>query len=271
MLVLDDWLTALWRAYVDVTPQAQRIVTLFEQRGQPVMSDHIALRTVSLPGWNIETMEPAFLDMGYQYVDDYIFEDKNLYARSYCHRSPDIPRIFISELLLHCLTSQHRALLMDSLQHSEAVLRKDPALFLSNRCWPLPSYDDYLSLANVSEYAAWLWVMGFRANHFTLSVNHLPDYHCVADVLDIIEQDAGCSINESGGRIKGQPDAGLVQGSTLADAIKLTFADGQSHAVPSCYYEVAQRFELQGKLYQGFQVASASHIFTSTDRQEEGV
>jgi hypothetical protein len=37
----------------------------------------------------------------------------------------------------------------------------------------LKFYDTYLSLLEESEYAAWMYVYGFRANHFTINVNAL--------------------------------------------------------------------------------------------------
>jgi len=68
--------------------------------------------------------------------------------------------------------------------------------------------------------------------------------------------------------IKGLPENQLVQASTLADTARFTFADGQTHEVPTCFYEFAKRYpDAHGQLFQGFVPANANAIFDSTARQ----
>ena len=47
------------------------------------------------------------------------------------------------------------------------------ALLVSGRTWGTVSYETYEKLRSESEYAAWLYVYGFCANHFTVNVNAL--------------------------------------------------------------------------------------------------
>jgi hypothetical protein len=51
--------------------------------------------------------------------------------------------------------------------------------------------------------------------------------------------------------------------------MEVEFADGQMHAVPTCYYEFAKRYpDASGKLFQGFVATSADKIFESTDTKK---
>ena len=126
------------------------------------------------------------------------------------------------------------------------------------------SEQEYQRLVEVSEYAAWMSVWGFRANHFTVSVNHLSHFTELADLNDALKQ-AGFVLNQSGGEIKGGPEVLLGQSSTMADKITVKLSDAEL-AVPSCFYEFAQRYPMaDGKLYQGFVAASADKIFESTN------
>ena len=126
------------------------------------------------------------------------------------------------------------------------------------------SYDIYRKLREESEYAAWFYVFGFRANHFTVSVNSLKKYDNILKVNDLIKRN-GYVLNSSGGEIKGTPGDLLQQSSTLADIVSINFPEGPFD-IPSCYYEFAQRYPgSDGKLYGGFNASSADKIFESTD------
>jgi hypothetical protein len=126
------------------------------------------------------------------------------------------------------------------------------------------SQANYRALAQESEYAAWMSVWGFRANHFTVSVNQLPDINELAEVNELLNQ-SGFSLNQSGGEIKGGAEVYLAQSSTIADRVAVNFKEGEM-IVPSCFYEFAQRYPLaSGALYSGFVAASADKIFESTD------
>jgi hypothetical protein len=126
------------------------------------------------------------------------------------------------------------------------------------------SPEEYDVLAAHSEYAAWMSVWGFRANHFTVSLNHMGHFQSLAQINTLLKSE-GFILNSSGGEIKGGPEVLLAQSSTMADKIEVQFTNGKK-LVPSCFYEFAQRYKMPtGKLYQGFVAASADKIFESTN------
>jgi len=105
---------------------------------------------------------------------------------------------------------------------------------------------------------------GYGANHFTVSVNQLDKFESVKSVNDHLRE-AGFSINESGGEVKGSAKVLLEQSSTMADRVEVNFA-GEQQVVPGGFYEFALRYPMaDGNLYQGFVAASADKIFESTD------
>lgn len=109
-----------------------------------------------------------------------------------------------------------------------------------------------------------MYVWGFRANHFTIFINHLDNFDSI-ESLNTFLKEKGYKLNASGGEIKGTREQLLKQSSTLADMVALKFTEG-SHNIPCCYYEFAERFEKSpGKLYTGFIASSADKIFESTD------
>jgi len=133
----------------------------------------------------------------------------------------------------------------------------------SGKHWDL-SFAEYETLLKESEYAAWLAAWGFRANHFTVSINHLENYTCINAVNDAVKG-GGFTLNSAGGEVKGDESVKLEQSSTMADLAPVTFSDGVKE-IPSCFYEFALRYPLaNGELYTGFVAASADKIFESTN------
>jgi len=258
----------LWDDYTAIAPQAARIRDAFIARGERVVNDHVAFRTLAAGPIGLERLERHLLDLGYRRYEPYDFPDKKLLAWGYLPATTDapLPRVFLSELLLDELSPGAASILRrlaDSVDPSRA---ESPDVLWGGRPWEPVSWDEYRLLERESEYAAWVAALGFHANHFTISVNHLASLGSLAAVLDLVES-LGIPINETGGRVKGSPDVLLEQGSTLADRMPVEFAGGDRHVVPTCYYEFAKRYpDADGRLFEGFVPTSATRIFSSTDR-----
>ena len=255
----------LWDDYANLNPSVQRIKDLFEQENEKVINDHIAFRTFDHPLMNLEILSTIFLKHGYVEKQDYHFEEKHLYAKHYEHKDiKDAPRIFISELKMKEFSQQLQQLINDSIKSVPADIFASKELILRGRVWETPSYEIYNTLRNESEYAAWLYVFGFRANHFTVSVNHLSNLNSIEKVNNFLKN-KGYFLNDAGGEIKGSPAELLEQSSIKSETIKVIFKEG-IYDIPGCYYEFAKRYpDTNGKLYSGFIAKSADKIFESTD------
>jgi len=146
---------------------------------------------------------------------------------------------------------------------SPEVLHSDQMVVAGNVFGPL-SYKIFQELRSESEYAAWVYAFGYRANHFTISLNSLKTYTTLQK-LNAFLKDNGFHMNTAGGEIKGTPEQLLEQSSTLADRVLIEFEDGK-YEIPSCYYEFALRYPDQsGSLFSGFIAGSADKIFESTN------
>ena len=86
------------------------------------------------------------------------------------------------------------------------------------RPWNLTA-DEYLKLADESEYASWVAAYGFRPNHFTVLVNELSNLKTLPEVNRFVK-DLGFKLNASGGEIKGSPADLLEQSSTMAETVQ---------------------------------------------------
>jgi hypothetical protein len=76
---IQDIFAALWKQYITINPQAERIRKLLNQRGEEVINDHIALRTFNTGKLGLIKIANAFLDRGYEVKYDYKFLKKKLY------------------------------------------------------------------------------------------------------------------------------------------------------------------------------------------------
>lgn len=256
----------LWQDYVSITPSAKRIHALLDSGSgvsSDIVNDHIALRTFNLPKVSLEKLSAHFMSLGYRKGGEYHFEAKKLYAQHFEHPDPRVAKVFISELLVEQLSQQAQDIIIGMVDDIDEAKVTDSSFLYSGAHWPL-SQHNYQLLLQESEYAAWMSVWGFRANHFTVSVNQLPQMDELADVNNLLKE-AGFELNQSGGEIKGSVDVYLAQSATIADRVAVNFEEGEM-IIPSCFYEFAQRYPMaDGQLYSGFVAASADKIFESTN------
>ncbi|MDO8896736.1 MAG: DUF1338 domain-containing protein [Bacteroidales bacterium] len=252
----------LWKDYTTQNPSVQAIYDLFIKEGETVENDHIAFRTFDDSRVNIEVLSKAFIAAGYKYMGDYHFESKHLYAKHF--ELDGHPRVFISELITKDFSLYLQETVKALVDNIPAEKLASNELIYSGNVWGQPSFEVYEKLREESEYAAWLYVNGFCANHFTVSINALKKYPSVESVNQLLK-DNGFRINDSGGEIKGTPSELLEQSSIRSEMIQIEFTEGVKE-IPGCYYEFARRYpDTDGHLYSGFIAKSADKIFESTD------
>lgn len=260
----DLFMQSMWADYIALNPQAEKIHRLFQQNGEQVQNDHIALRTFNHPKLGIDSLAQHFLKFGYRQAEqEYFFKEKKLYARHYEH-SENFPKIFISELELEKVSPFVRETINNCIEQIPLTAIQAAEFVFSGKHW-VTSYQTYLKLAAESEYASWVYAYGFRPNHFTVSINGLRSFSDIYQLNSFLKMHQ-FKLNASGGEVKGTPLELLEQSSTMAAEIPVQFGDGV-YSIPGCYYEFAKRYAgIDGRLYQGFIAQSADKIFESTNR-----
>jgi hypothetical protein len=259
----------LWTDYTQLNPQALRIHNMIlaeEQKAGRAVSrlenDHVAFRTFNHPKIGIDVFAKIFARHGYQKKGEYHFKEKKLFAIHMEHSDPDVPKVFISELLLEKFSGAFDELAgLVAASVTEDLVKQESFLW-SGRSWQ-PKQSEFDKLSKLSEYASWVYAFGFRTNHFTISVNHLKAFTDLITLNSFLKSN-GVALNASGGEIKGSKEVCLEQSSTMSEKIEVQFQEGP-RSIPSCYYEFAQRFkDKNGQLYTGFVSDSADKIFEST-------
>ena len=264
---LNRFFAELWQDYLQLAPQVNIIQTTLRQHCPDLVNDHVAFRTFDIPAMDIARLEQHLISLDYKLLDNYQFPDKHLTACAYIHSDPSRAKIFLSQLHIDQLSEKSQTIIHQQLS-TLTPLPSDSRIFYCDRRWELPSWEEYLYLRQESEYAAWLLVLGFHANHFTLNINAFNSASDrQLDWPELIKLMASIHIamNPEGGIIKGSPEVLLEQASTLADEIHIDFDQG-SKTIKSCFYEFAKRFnQADGQEYQGFVAANANKIFSSTN------
>jgi hypothetical protein len=261
---IENVLASMWQDYLLLNPEAQRVVDTLRAEGESIVNDHIALRTFNVGLVALEECAKPFIAMGYEEKDEYCFEAKKLRAKHYEFKGdPSTPKIFISELLVNEFSSEFQTIVNSLVSRISADQVQRSNFFHSGRLWNV-SLSQYETLLKESDYGAWMAAIGYRPNHFTVSINNLKKYSNIQTLNDFLKS-KGFKLNSSGGEIKGGPDVLLEQSSTLANRVEVEFTDGKKE-VPSCYFEFAKRYPIvSGELYQGFIAKSADKIFESTN------
>ena len=292
---LEGVMNGLMGRYRERVPDVNGIIDAMITEGVTanageIENDHIAFRTMGVPNLGIASFEKIFLHYGYQKRDEYNFIEKKLTAYWFSPPQPRFPRIFVSELRVHELSEQARQII----RHYTDQVVSDPVdaldlddasavdTFLHQPLWQTPTLDDYLTLLNESEYAAWVIYNRYYLNHFTISVHNLkPGYNTIGDFVAFLERN-GFKLNNAGGKIKISPDGALRQSSTIAQMLDAEFADGKIHRIAGSYVEFAERLVLppfrdlpadqivREHRREGFEASNADKIFESTFTSQTG-
>jgi len=254
-----------WNRFSTENPHAKRIFDLFTARGEKVVHDHIALRTFDDPRMNIDVISRLFTDNGYEARGNYEFKAKKLRGMHFEHKSdPRAPKVFISELLTDQFSDYLKTTIRDYLNRLGDSVYDDPALVYGGSIWGKIPFATYNRLREESEYAAWLLVYGYRANHFAVKVNELKTFPTLQEVNEFVKGN-GYLMTTVGGEIYGTPAELLEQSATMAEIQPVEFTDGV-HGIPSCFYEFTLRYNRpDGTQYPGFIAANADKIFESTN------
>ena len=286
---LDTVLDGLMRRYKARVPDVQAVQNAMVDEGlidhaDDAQNDHIAFRTMGVDNLGIASFEKIWLAYGYERRDPYRFQAKKLDAYWYAPPSPELPRIFISELrvgdlsedaqrIIRSYTDEVRSDPVDDLDLSDGTQVDE---FLHSPLWRLPTLSDYERLQAESEYAAWVIYNRYYLNHFTVSVHRLPEgYSTIPDFNRFLEA-RGFELNDSGGKVKTSDDGLLRQSSTVAEMIEAEFAGGERKPISGSYVEFAERRPLPEYAHmppreltrdmrrEGFEAGNADKIFEST-------
>lgn len=285
---LEFILNGLVKRYKKRVPDVTKILDLLIQDGalkneSAMINDHIAFRTMGVANLGITSMEKIFLHYGYVKMDYLYFEEKKLNAFWYHPPKPEYPRIFISELRVADLSSSIQNTIFKYTNQVkwdpvDAIDLDDPTAvdsFLHKGLWTVPTLEDYTSLLNESEYAAWVIYNRYYLNHFTISVHELSKYNDLESFNSWLETH-GFKLNDAGGKIKKSPDGLLWQSSTVAQMIEANFLNNEKKDIAGSYVEFAERKVLpefnhlpkeaikREHRREGFEAKNADKIFEST-------
>jgi hypothetical protein len=186
---LETIFSRLWSDYISQNPSAEKIYRLFTDEGERVVNDHIAFRTLDYHEIDIDVLALPFICNGYVPKGEYFFKEKHLYAKHFeSSRDKNAPRIFISRLILSECSEFLQKTLREAFNKVIPEQLNSTELIFSGSIFNPLSFDIYNKLRAESEYAAWFYVFGFRANHFTVSVNALKKYNSIYMVNDLLKK-----------------------------------------------------------------------------------
>jgi hypothetical protein len=292
----------LWQEYRNRVIYARIYQQMIEDAGGSIANDHIAFRTLRLTvdqnGHSIQLGIPYLAKiaeaLGYQQAGEYHFPAQFLYAQHYVHPEQDnydLPKLFISELIVDDLPEKVAAMIKETVQSGEFLPSPDLSslklinaldqqtllnqlVHLFKRPWQPPKKSAVEQINIISQYGAWVMLYGYSVNHFTGYVNR----HQTAKYQNIEQTIAGLTnlgvpMKSS---IEGSAKSGLCQTATQAVTEQVWVKeDVTSNLIqiswPYAYYEIAERHQIKNSvgnsvLFEGFLSAQAQQLFEMTRR-----
>ena len=261
-MIFETLLQNILAQYYKDTPHAVQITQGLQAEKEVIFLDHISFRTLNLNPIRLEKIADFFKDYGFVEKGVYHFPSKHLHAKHYEHPDTRLPKIFISELITEQCQPFLKKIFSQCIEDKITTIAPD--IFMSQVPWAPLSFNTYQLLRTTSEYAAWFYIYGFRMNHITINVHSLKQYNSIAAINTFLKN-YGIRMNSFGGLIKGTSKEHLVQSGTLAEALPISFIEGE-YPIPAFYYGFSERHPLSnGKIYTGFVATSADRMFESTD------
>lgn len=289
----------LWSIYRQRVDYARVYEAMIKDAGGTVANDHIAFRSLRLVvdsaegkiNLGIPYLESLVSWLGYEVAGEYHFRDRHLYARHYRHPEQDrydLPKLFISELIVEQLPSSIAKLIQNTVrsgaffslpawQKSSFSLQQDePAVAKSLvpvfiRPWTPPKQSIVETVNEVSQYGAWVLLHGYSVNHFTGYINrqNTPAYPDIESTAQALARQ-GVPMKES---FEGGQASGLQQTATQAVMELLPVLDDRGNLKEMlwsyAYYELAERYFIPDSsgnqvLFEGFIAPQAKHLFDMT-------
>jgi len=252
-VIIEDVLSKWFDAYLKICPTWSN----FQNSKRPF--DHLALRTFAYyhtgPNLSLDKICSEFFShTGYKVVDHYELRTKKV--RAYYLECPNLPKIFISELLWQEFSPRVQDIVGRVLRASK---RPDLSTFLFTGEVPwkgLVTKAEYETVKAETSYGAWLLAWGYVPNHFAI---HYP----MADAIKFC-LDNNLEMNGKG-LVQGSPDVGLEQCSTKADLIE----HPDLGEIEGGFVEFVERWKNPSQpwaIYPGFVEQSASKIMESTGK-----
>ncbi|MBF2064139.1 MAG: DUF1338 domain-containing protein [Calothrix sp. C42_A2020_038] len=291
---ISNFWNTLWQEYLTRVSYARVYQDMVTKAHGTVANDHIAFRSLRLDidtnkgkvNLGIKLFEPILHLLSYEAVDEYFFAN-HLYARYYRHPQQeeyDLPKLFISELIVEELPTDIAGLITRTVQNAnfdyflnfgfepvtnQNIFTNPTKIF--TRPWQPPYRSVVETVNQVSQYGAWVLLHGYSVNHFTGYVNrqNTPLYRDIESTADALAN-LGVPMKAE---IEGERSVGLRQTATQAVTELVKVRDDESNQeilIPwtYAYYEIAERFtiEIEGKqlLFDGFLGANAKQLFEMT-------
>ncbi|RCJ28474.1 DUF1338 domain-containing protein [Nostoc minutum NIES-26] len=288
--VRDFW-ELLWQQYSARVNYARTYQQMITAAAGTVANDHIAFRSLRITAdspqaevnLGIGYLERVAKFFGYEAAGEYTFPQTHLYARHYRHPQQeefDLPKLFISELLVHELPADIVEVIYQTVTSADLLSFKTPLFQLGindiqkifTRPWQPPLRSVVEQVNQVTQYGAWVLLHGYAVNHFTGYVNrqNTPQY---PDIDTTARGLANLGVPMKA-EIEGNVACGLRQTATQAVKEMVTVLDDVSKAeiqIPwtYAYYEIAQRYMVEvepgkQKLFDAFLGNNAQQLFEMT-------
>ncbi len=281
----------LWERYRERVSYARTYQELVARHGGTFQNDHVAFRTFAAqkPWSGLAAVARPFEALGWRAAGTYDFPDKKLSSVHLAPPSPDLPKVFVSELRLWELSPAGRRIALAAAARARPGLTDADLSDLARadalpaprakalaarltahlgRPWPAPAKADVEALERESQFGAWVLLHGHSVNHFTSAI-HAHGVESLSDIEKTIAalKAAGVPMKPA---IEGEPGSRLRQSSTEAVVLPTAMRVGRKEVRAPwtyAYFELAERPLLDGRRFEGFLGGQATNLFEMTRRK----
>jgi hypothetical protein len=261
----------LWQNYRKTSWQMNKIETSLKEKGiEEIILDHFAIIDLPGPFTGIPYLCEIFSKLGFIVRGiDYLPDRQNAFCwmaeenSNGCHPRDVLPQVVVADFRLDALPPEIKKIITFYASYAkpspiedinrlikrlyegdtEAMFEIEKIIvsYLKGRDWPLPTVNEFYTVAEFNELLAWVLIFGRQPNHFTLSIHLLDTFTDLSDFTHFITNEVKLELNNEGDIIKGSQAVGIMQSSTKAYPETLLLKDG-TISVPTPFVEFVWRY-----------------------------
>jgi len=287
----------LWESYQRSLNGIPDLMTSLNTLGiHSIPLDHLAIIDLPSKHSGIPTLLKLFSALGYEYRGcGYLADKQNDFvwmAESQADFKPVtevLPQVVIADFRLDELPTHVKTIIEKYTRDIPPFSLDELSIqYFTDRPWPLPTVSDFRAVHEVNELLAWVLVFGRQPSHFGLSIHLMNSFvtpviasprfsrarqsrksnyfNQLEDFLQLIQE----PLNRVGGVIKGTPEGGIIQSSTLGQPVSVELADGVV-TLPERFIEFVWRYpkseinqpQQWGDYFTGFIAPQANVVIES--------
>ncbi len=167
----------------------ESVLNLLELHEEKSVIDHVSFRTFDFPNISIDILAVPFVESGYREIERYKYSTNDIKARYYEHTTDKTaPLIYFSELSTYKFSSFLQNTVKELVNKIPIEILCTEKILTTSHPWSSIQHSIYKKIKQESEYAAGIYVNGFKPHHLGVRINHFQKLDSINKLSSFLKE-----------------------------------------------------------------------------------